>query len=291
MGGAVGGVPVAFAVSAGDGVLSDTTATTNVYGRAESTLTLGPSPGINTVDVSVEGIAEMATFNAIAKLLEFDLSLPAGLSLIHVPLQVTAVNGEEQTIESVGDLYDALGGASKVTFLATYDSQTQQWVGYFGASDKDDESINRKLTDETGILANMIAPASVHLTGSPLGTNGTSTITLHPEFNVVGLPVRDSSINRVSDLLTLDGIKDNVHAIIFTDNGEFQLVTQPTDPSNIPIVGGQAFMLYAQQEAMVEISGEGVDEHLRNRCRAACRGCRSTFPTYRYPSNRYHPPF
>ena len=188
---------------------------------------------------------------------EYTLSLPAGLSLIHVPLKVTAVDGVEKTIASVGALYDALGGANTVTFLATYDSQTQQWVGYFGASDKDDESINRKLTDETGILANMIAPTSVHLTGSPLGTDGTSTITLHPEFNVVGLPVRDSRINRVSDLLTLDGIKDNVHAIIFTDNGEFQLVTQPTDPSNIPIVGGQAFMLYAQQEAMVEISGEG----------------------------------
>ena len=251
------GVTVTFAVSAGGGTPSPEIITTDANGRAESTLTLGSNPGTNTVEVSVERITEMLTFNALAKLLEFDLSLPAGLSLIHVPLKVVAVDGVEKTIASVSDLYDALGGASKVTFLATYDSQTQQWVGYFGASDKDDESINRKLTDAMGILANMIVPTSVHLTGSPLGTNGTSTITLHPEFNVVGLPLRDSSINRVSDLLTLDGIKDNVHAIIFTDNGEFQLVTQPTDPGNIPIVGGQAFMLYAQRTETVTISGEG----------------------------------
>ena len=187
---------------------------------------------------------------------EYLLSIPAGISLIHVPLKVTAVDGVAQTIESVADLYDALGGASKVFFLATHDSQTQEWAGYFGPADKG-TPVDKGLTDDMGILANMIAPASVHLSGNPLGTNGTSTITLNPEFNVVGLPLRDSSINRVSDLLALDGIRDNVHAILFTDNGDFKLVIQATDPSNIPIVGGQAFMLYAQRAETVTISGEG----------------------------------
>ena len=187
---------------------------------------------------------------------EYLLSIPAGISLIHVPLKVTEVDGVAQTIESVADLYDALGGASKVFFLATHDSQTQEWAGYFGPADKG-TPVDKGLTDDMGILANMIAPASVHLSGNPLGTNGTSTITLNPEFNVVGLPLRDSSINRVSDLLALDGIRDNVHAILFTDNGDFKLVIQATDPSNIPIVGGQAFMLYAQRAETVTISGDG----------------------------------
>ena len=195
--------------------------------------------------------------------LEYTLSIPAGLNLIHVPLKVTAVDGVAKTIESISDLYDALGGASKVIFLATHDSQTQQWAGYFGPADKG-TPVDKGLTDDMGILANMIAPTSVRLSGNPLGTNGTSTITLNPEFNVVGLPLRDSSISRVSDLLALDGIRDNVHTILFTDNGDFKLVIQKlviqaTDPSNIPIVGGQAFMLYAQRAETVTISGEGWD--------------------------------
>ena len=87
------GVTVTFTVIAGDGMLSATTVTTDPSGQAETTLTLGTDPGTNTVEVSVEGIAETVTFNVVAEFLEFDLSLPAGLNLIHLPLKVRAVNG------------------------------------------------------------------------------------------------------------------------------------------------------------------------------------------------------
>ena len=168
------------------------------------------------------------------------------------PLKVTAVDSMPKTIESIGNLYDALGGASKVNFLITYDSQTQGWLSYFSASDTD-----RELTDDMGIIAGMIAPASVSLSGSPLGTNGTSTITLNPGPNVVGLPLRDSRINRVSDLFVLNGIGGNVPVIILTDGGEFQAVARAGDPGDIEITGGQSFILTAQQAATVTISGDG----------------------------------
>ena len=58
------GVPVTFSVTAGDGTLSTTSTTTDANGRAESTLTLGPNPGANTVTVSVTGIQAQQTFNA-----------------------------------------------------------------------------------------------------------------------------------------------------------------------------------------------------------------------------------
>ena len=64
----VGGVPVIFAVNAGDGMLSDTMVTTDAYGQAESTLILGSTPGTNTVEASVEGISQMVVFNAEASL-------------------------------------------------------------------------------------------------------------------------------------------------------------------------------------------------------------------------------
>ena len=176
--------------------------------------------------------------------------------MIHVPLKVTAVDDVPMTIRSIADLYDALGGADTVTYLLTLDSQTQEWFGYFRPSDRDTPA-DRGLTDDMGILARLITPVSVRLTGSPLGTNGTSTITLNPDINLVGLPLRNSRLTHVSDLFTLEGIGGNIPAIIFTDNGEFKGVIPAGGPGDIPIIGGQAFMLDAQQMATVAISGAG----------------------------------
>ena len=235
------GVPVTFTVAAGGGTVHPETVLTDENGRAESTLTLGAEATTNTVHVSVEGISESVTFNTIVEI-GFGLSIPAGINLIHVPLKVTAVDGIARTVESIVDLYDALGSASKVNFLITYDSQAQEWRSYFVPSDTG-TSADAALTDDMGIIAGMKAPASVRLTGNPLGINGSSSITLNRGPNLVGLPLRDSSINRVSDLFTLDGIGDNVPAIILTEDGEFKLVGQPDDPGDIEITGGQSFIL------------------------------------------------
>ena len=250
------GVSVTFAVTGGGGTLSIHATTTDANGRAESTLTLGPNFGTNTVFVSAAGIEVRLTFHAIGDNPEFLWSIPSGYSLIHVPLKVTAVDGVPMTIRSIADLYDALGGADTVTYLLTLDSQTQEWFGYFRPSDRGTPN-DRKLTDDMGILARLITPVSVRLTGSPLGTNGTSTITLNPDINLVGLPLRNSRLTHVSDLFALEGIGGNIPAIIFTDNGEFKGVIPAGGPGDIPIIGGQAFMLDAQQMATVAISGAG----------------------------------
>ena len=187
---------------------------------------------------------------------EYLLSIPAGISLIHVPLKVTEVDGVAQNITSIAELYDALGSTSKINFLITYDSQTQEWHSYFGTSDTG-TSADKALTDDMGIIAGMIASASISLSGSPLGTNGSGTITINPGLNLVGLPLRDSRITRVSDLFALDGIGGNVPVIILTDGGEFKAVGRADDPGDIPIVGGQAFILTAQRAETVALSGDG----------------------------------
>ena len=249
------GVPVRFTVTAGGGAVQPDATLTDENGRVESTLTFGPKATTNTVHASVEGISESATFNAIARI-EFDLSIPSNISLIHVPLAVKTVDGVAQNITSIAQLYDAFGGGSKVNFLITYDSQSQEWRSYFGTSDTG-TSADKILADDTGIIAGMIAPASIRLGGNPLGTNGNSTITLNQGLNLVGLPLRDSSITRVSDLFALDGIGGNVPAIILTDNGEFKSVGQAGDLGDIEITGGQSFILNAQEPATIKISGEG----------------------------------
>ena len=67
-GAAFEGVPVTFTVASGGGSLSATSATTDAHGRAESTLTLGPDPGTNSVEVAVAGIQESQTAMAFAEL-------------------------------------------------------------------------------------------------------------------------------------------------------------------------------------------------------------------------------
>ena len=186
---------------------------------------------------------------------DFDLSVPAGTSLVHVSLNVTKVDGVDQTIESISDLYDALGGASTVNYLITYNSQTQAWLSYFSSSDSGTLA-DRSLTDDMGILVGMKTPVSVRLGGDALGTGDSGTISLNQGLNVVGVPLRDSRITRVSDLLSLDGIRNNVPVIIHTDDGEFKVVGRVGDPGDIPITGGQGFIMTAQQAATVTISGE-----------------------------------
>ena len=248
-------VPVTFAVTRGNGTLSITSTTTDANGRAESRFT----PSLNTAitTVTVEGISASVTFTTIIDI-EFLLSVPAGTNLIHVPLKVTAVDGAEQPIASIADLYAALGGAETVNFLITYDFHMQAWLSYFGESDRGGPA-DRVLTDETGIVAGMKTSVTVRLTGTPLGTDGTSTITLNSGVNLVGLPLNAESLVRVSDLFTLDGIRGNVGVIIVTEGGEFQLVGRAGDLGDIPLTGGQGFILTAQQAATVSISGSVWD--------------------------------
>ena len=60
---AMAGVAVSFAVTAGGGMLSTTTDTTNATGRTRTYLTLGSALGTNTVEATVEGLAPV-TFTA-----------------------------------------------------------------------------------------------------------------------------------------------------------------------------------------------------------------------------------
>ncbi len=204
---------------------------------------------------------EVSASNLKPPTLEYTLSISAGLNLIHVPLQVSAVNGVAKTLTSISDLYDALGGANAVNFLMTYDTAIQDWRPYFGVSDSGTAN-DKTLTDAMGLIAGMKASTSVRLTGKPLGNNGTSTIGLTPGLNIVGLPLRDSRVNRVSDLLSLDGIRGNVPVVLVTTNGDFEAVGRAGDPGDIAITGGQGFILTAQRAAAVTLSGKGWSNDL-----------------------------
>ena len=273
-GSALEGVSVTFTVTAGNGIVRPEITTSDENGRAKSILTLGPNLGANTVSVSASGIEGAVSFHATSDYLptEYLLSIPAGISLIHVPLKVTTVDDVPKTITSVADFYDALGGANNVNLLITHDSTTQRWHSYLGNMNRGTIA-DPVLTDDKGIIAVMNSTVSLRLGGDALGTNGSSLITLHPGTNLVGVPLRDSRIARVTDLFTLEGIGRNVPFVIFPDNGAlqtvgqsgavivldngaFQTVGQIGDASDITITGGQSFILNAREAATVAISGD-----------------------------------
>ena len=188
-------------------------------------------------------------------LAEYLLALPAGLSLIHIPLKVTAVDGLSRTVTTVGDLYDVLGG-STVNFIVTFDPAAQEWFGYFDDFDKGGPA-DRAVTADMGMIVGLLVPVLVRFNGTPLLNGETEgTFVLNAGLNLLGLPLRDSRITRVSDLLRLDGFLDNAHAIILTEGSEFKLVGRAGDPGDIAVVGGQGFIVLVERAARVRISGE-----------------------------------
>merc|ERR1712058_156313 len=81
---------------------------------------------------TAEVAVSLTTFSA------FDLVIPKGIGLIHIPLSVTEVGGEKKELSKISDLYDAVGEAG--SFLITYDVETGAWRSYLGASSKDTAS-------------------------------------------------------------------------------------------------------------------------------------------------------
>ena len=110
---------------------------------------------------------------------DFFLSVKEGSSLIHVPLKVSAVDGIPKTIESIGELYDALGGPRNVESLSTRDySHSWHWHTYSNNFDRG-TLVDKRLTDYMGILAQMRSTVTLALQGDALGTNGHSNIILY----------------------------------------------------------------------------------------------------------------
>ena len=104
-----------------------------------------------------------------------------------------------------------------------------------------------------GILAQMRSAVTIALQGNALGTNGYSAIILQgpkakdPKVvsiyqNVIGIPLKDPRIQKVSDLFSLDGFRDNVMYITIEDNGIYKEVRGIDDPNDMPITGGQGFL-------------------------------------------------
>ncbi|MDE0185259.1 MAG: leucine-rich repeat domain-containing protein [Candidatus Poribacteria bacterium] len=242
------GVPVTFAVTGGDGTLSTTSTATDANGRAESTLTLSSTPGSNTVRVSVEGNTQTVAVLTIesARIPTFTLSIPKGMHIVHIPLAVNQINGEDRTIETVGDLFNALGDAVRFIISIGVDGN---WTSYFGEENAGSMA-DAPIKDDMGLIAAMKETKTLELMGDSLGTAGTAQITLLSGNNLVGVPLQPAEgFNMISDLLV-----DGVGAITVSkaDGKGFHTIREPGAEGDGPIVGGVGYLVvYLESEPTI----------------------------------------
>ena len=287
------GATVTFAITAGGGSLSTTRTMTDANGRAESTLTLGPNLGTNTVSVSVEGIQGTETFSAEAvetltpptdgnnngngngggndggnsgnnggennqepdipqrdepesdedPRFMFQLSLYAGWNFVHIPLEVTQVNGESMSIETLGNLFQVLMPGQMYIYDQMHFHDGSHWLEVFGDSEQ-------ALGPNQGVVVymNIDVPVTLNLVGSPLPP----TFSLEPGMNFVGIPRQSSDLQKVSDFLTFF---PKICAVVVESEGEIYVVRRAGDSGDVEITGGQAFGIVSVEQYMTNFNG------------------------------------
>ena len=169
-------------------------------------------------------------------MLSFTSMIPAGNTvLFHVPL-------DEDGLDTVGDLKTKIGDAVNLAII--WNTAESRWD-----SNTDDLAI----TADLGLILAMKAEATVTFKGDAWG-NGISQIELKAGRNIIGLPLKDPSVTKVSDLLTALG----VDSVTVAANGGFVAVAAAGDPGGDgPVMGDAAYMVTSAADDRVPVLGSG----------------------------------
>ena len=239
-----------------DGMLTESADADGSYSGSFDVVVDAHPTGTYWVSVSVGQASMTADGGALTidHKAQFDLAIAAGTHLIHVPLDVTHINGVEGTIGTVGDLYDALGTAVNFIISLGADGTWNSYLGDESAGGVADAAIG----DDTGLIAVMSSAATLKLAGNALGTGGTSAITLGAGNNLVGVPLDPvAGLSMISDALS----HPLVTAVVVSNaagNG-FQTIAQAGDPGDGAIMGGVGYIVVASAAASIPVVGAAWD--------------------------------
>ena len=180
---------------------------------------------------------------------DFTLSIGAGVHLIHVPLDVTQVNGADMELNTVRDLFNALGDAVNIIMSLGADGS---WNSYLGDDQPGMAYGDVMLGDSTGLVAVMNSAVTLELTGNALGTGGVSTIMLNAGSNLVGVPLDSAQITMISDVLGA-----LVSAVVVSNEAGdgFLTISQAGDPGDGPLMGGEGYIVVAAAAASIPVIG------------------------------------
>lgn len=181
---------------------------------------------------------------------DFTWSIGAGTHLIHVPLAVTKVNGMDMSIDTVRDLYNALGGDAVNIIISL--GADGSWNSYLGDDAPGMAFGDMMIGDSTGLVAVMNSAVTLELTGNALGTGGVSTIMLNAGNNLVGVPLDSAQIGMISDVL---GTVVSAVVVSNAAGDGFQTITQAGDPGDGPLMGGEGYIAVAAAAASIPVIG------------------------------------
>ena len=178
----------------------------------------------------------------------FTLSIGAGIHAIHIPLDVTEINGEDGTIETVGDVYDALGDS--VRFIITLGADGN-WMSYLG-DESAGTAADAAIGDDTGLIAVMESAATLELTGNALGAGGYSMVSINVGNNLVGVP-----LDSVVDMMISDALVEGVGAIAVSNaaGDGFHTIQAEGDTGDGPVMGGVGYIVVATEAGTIPIYG------------------------------------
>ena len=188
---------------------------------------------ITATDAAGNSSSDSTATVTLQNSISFTSTLPAAISLFHVPL-------DEEGLDTVGDLETKLG--ANVNLLITYDGST--W---------NSRSSDVAITGSLGILASMSAETTVTFEGQPWAD---TTVTLAAGSNLIGLPVDVEGVDMISDIMGIFD-QDVVSSIIVSSGGEFQLVAAAGDAADGPVAGDAAYLVIAAAAGSATLSGEG----------------------------------
>ena len=193
--------------------------------------------GMQTLTVTaMDAAGNSATGSATVTLnnsLSYTATLPPGISLFHVPLEVEGLN-------TVNDLKAMLG--SSANLLITYDGSA--WNSRSGGV---------PITSSLGVLVSMGAETTVTFEGIPWSDG---SISLKPGNNLIGLPLNDGRVTNVSDIISLfnPGV---VSGVIVSSGGEFNFVATAGAPGDGPVMGHAAYLVMATAAGSATVTGDG----------------------------------
>ena len=241
-----------------DGSLTEDAETAGSYsGSFEVVIDAHPT-GTYWVSVAI-GQASMTAEGAlkIDHAAQFTLEIAAGTHLIHVPLDVTHIDGVAGTIDTVGDLYDALGDSVNFIISLGADGTWNSYLGDTSAGGAADAAIG----DDTGLIAVMSSAASLTLAGNALGSNGEAAINFSAGNNLVGVPLDPTAgLSMISDALAHPAVS----AIVVSNaagNG-FNTIAQAGDPGDGAIMGGVGYIVVAAAAASITVEGMAWDNSM-----------------------------
>ena len=185
---------------------------------------------ITATDAAGNSSSDSTATVTLQNSISFTSTLPAAISLFHVPL-------DEEGLDTVGDLETKLG--ENVNLLITYDGTS--WNSRSSAV---------AITGSLGILVSLAAETTVTFEGQPWAD---TTVALAAGSNLIGLPVNDARVTNASDISGLFAA-GTVSSVIFASGGSFTVATATDDAA---VAGDAAYLVIAAAAGSATLTGDG----------------------------------